>query len=194
MRENRPPLAAAWMLAHLVPGKWNEALAGDLQEEFSGGRSAGWYWRQVFGAIAASCAQQVYHNRFAAFYAALWSMLAPASLVLTIKLETASPLFGRMWRMDWPWSTVCAIALSVMASLAFIWVGMAFYRLPAAAVARTLRLRRFAKGMLRGAFALIVVWSSMFAVELMLPPGPGHRPQRAHSAERHDRHAHVGHE
>ena len=52
MTASRPPSAAAWLLEHL--GGENEALAGDLLEEFRRGRSAAWYWRQVLVAIVVS--------------------------------------------------------------------------------------------------------------------------------------------
>lgn len=46
----RPPRLASFLLESLAPG--NEALHGDLEEEFSRGRSAAWYWRQVLAAAA----------------------------------------------------------------------------------------------------------------------------------------------
>lgn len=46
----RPPRLASLMLERFAPG--NEALHGDLDEEFSSGRSSAWYWRQVMAAIA----------------------------------------------------------------------------------------------------------------------------------------------
>jgi hypothetical protein len=44
----RPPVLATWLLERLGYMRQNPALAGDLQEEFLGGRPAVWYWRQAF--------------------------------------------------------------------------------------------------------------------------------------------------
>jgi hypothetical protein len=46
----RPPRLASFLLERLAPG--NEALHGDLEEEFSAGRGTAWYWRQVLAAVA----------------------------------------------------------------------------------------------------------------------------------------------
>lgn len=51
MTNSKPPAPANWMLRHLVLGNQNEALEGDLLEEFQRRRSDGWYWRQVLAAI-----------------------------------------------------------------------------------------------------------------------------------------------
>jgi hypothetical protein len=51
MRSSKPPALATWLVEHLNPGGRNEALAGDLLEQFSQGRSVAWYWRQVLVAI-----------------------------------------------------------------------------------------------------------------------------------------------
>ncbi len=51
MRSSKPPVLATWLVEHLIPGPRNEALAGDLLEQFSQGRSVTWYWRQVLCAV-----------------------------------------------------------------------------------------------------------------------------------------------
>src|SRR5258708_2456849 len=51
MKSSQPPSLATWLLEHVVARGQNEALAGDLLEDYNGGRSAAWYWRQVFIAI-----------------------------------------------------------------------------------------------------------------------------------------------
>lgn len=58
MKFSTPPALAAWLLDHMVIGGRNDALAGDLLEEFQRRCSPGWYWRQVLGAILASAAGQ----------------------------------------------------------------------------------------------------------------------------------------
>lgn len=45
-----PPRLAAWLLRHAGPA--NEALAGDLLEEYGRRQSDRWYWRQVLVALA----------------------------------------------------------------------------------------------------------------------------------------------
>jgi hypothetical protein len=50
MTRRPTPRLALWLLERLVPDA--EPLAGDLAEEYVGGRSRWWVWRQVIGAIA----------------------------------------------------------------------------------------------------------------------------------------------
>ena len=54
-----PPAMATWLFEHVVPGNENEALAGDLLEEFHRRGSAAWYWRQVLGAMVAGFSKQL---------------------------------------------------------------------------------------------------------------------------------------
>jgi len=51
MKSSNPPRLAVWLLENYGPEVNQEALAGDLYENFSQGRSSGWYWRQVLSAI-----------------------------------------------------------------------------------------------------------------------------------------------
>jgi len=53
----KPPGFATWVLKHF--GSANEALAGDIVEEYAQGRSAAWYWRQVLIAVLFSCGNEV---------------------------------------------------------------------------------------------------------------------------------------
>ena len=45
----RPPALATWFLARF--GSVDDALVGDLYQEWSSGRSSAWFWQQKFSAI-----------------------------------------------------------------------------------------------------------------------------------------------
>ena len=57
MKSSRPTSLATWILDHFVPN--NEALAGDLIEQFRQGRSSLWYWRQVAVAIVVTTIDEI---------------------------------------------------------------------------------------------------------------------------------------
>ena len=78
MKNIDPPVIATWILEHLTPGHRNDALSGDLLEEFLSGRSANWYWRQVLAAIATASFREVRTHSPLLIFAALWTIFAPA--------------------------------------------------------------------------------------------------------------------
>ncbi len=50
----RPPVVATWLLLSLATHRSNDALAGDLMEEFQRRPSRLWFWRQAFAAVLVS--------------------------------------------------------------------------------------------------------------------------------------------
>src|SRR5262245_48130779 len=48
----RPPMLATWLLQRLGPSPHNDALLGDLIEQYQHVPSSGWYWKQCLKAIA----------------------------------------------------------------------------------------------------------------------------------------------
>ena len=76
MKQLKPPVLATWMLEHLLRGGRNEALAGDLLEEFQRRCSVAWYWRQVLGAIVTSFSSEVRGNWvmvWTLFFSVVWA-------------------------------------------------------------------------------------------------------------------------
>ena len=57
MTDKQPPALATWIVKRAA-GR-NEALVGDLLEEFHRGRSAVWYWRQALTAVVVGRAKPV---------------------------------------------------------------------------------------------------------------------------------------
>lgn len=77
MKAATPPRLAAWLLSHHIRGYRAESLAGDLTEEYGGGRGDGWYWGQVLRAVASSYfrALRLYGLRLLLALAAGWCAL-----------------------------------------------------------------------------------------------------------------------
>src|SRR5438045_6653383 len=72
MRSSNPPALATWLVEHLIPRGKNEALTGDLSEQFSQGRSEVWYWYQVLVAILVAFAKELRTVGAAAGFTGLW--------------------------------------------------------------------------------------------------------------------------
>jgi hypothetical protein len=57
------PAAAVWLLEAFNVAENSPALAGDLSEEFLGGRSSTWLWRQVLAAVGFAIAKEIYNHK-----------------------------------------------------------------------------------------------------------------------------------
>lgn len=182
MRSADPPSIATWMLEHWTPGLRNDGLAGDLLEEFRSGRkyrARAWYWRQVLAAIAIGCFREILNHRSAILFAVLWAIVSPAWVVLSTNTEAHSRAFGLMWQMDWPWSTICAIALSLATSLLFIWSGMALYLIARMSATRSFNMRTLARSLLLALPMFIAISAVPFALTLLFHSGHGLAYRRA---------------
>src|SRR5262245_110483 len=62
MTIHRPPRLAAWFLKRLGATAVEEALIGDLLEEYQARRSPVWYWRQVAAAIVVGALRDLRHH------------------------------------------------------------------------------------------------------------------------------------
>jgi hypothetical protein len=74
MRSLRPPSLATWLLHKFGCG--NDALSGDLLEEYSHGRSGAWFWRQVLAAIFIGFGKEVRTHKLIALRAVVIGWLA----------------------------------------------------------------------------------------------------------------------
>jgi hypothetical protein len=157
MKSSKPPVLATWVVEHMVPGGRNDALAGDLLEQFSQGRSARWYWRQVFGAMIVGFSKE-------------WLILAAAIGATFVWRIALNELYGRLWSEA---EIQCLSFVSVhhtwvVASQA-TWVGSmtAFNALPVAVALglylglnKTLRVRRFLRGLGAGLIVMALGFES----------------------------------
>jgi hypothetical protein len=168
MRRSEPPRAASWLLEHLVPGSMNDALAGDLAEEFSR-RGAAWYWRQVLLAVAVGFFRHLRDEWFSIAFSFAWFYWGGESLVrLNTWLFSWAP-HGAWWAvaLPWPWSLVCEIATGVVQSLVPLGLGLLLYLL----IARRFSFRGITAGFQVGIAALVAFWvGATFYI------GNSHRP------------------
>jgi len=122
MRSTPPPRLPTLLLRRLAPG--DEALAGDLQEEFRSGRSQGWYWWQVGVAIACEAWRDLRQHTLGAVGAiivALSVYLALAISGATIANDINRVLTPRLptWTLDHGvYQTVAGISRALVVSWA----------------------------------------------------------------------------
>jgi len=73
MKSSEPPAVATWLVERAIPGRRNEALAGDLLEQFSQGRGSLWYWRQAAAAVLLGYAREWRVFAWAGALTLLWA-------------------------------------------------------------------------------------------------------------------------
>lgn len=90
MKLSKPPALATWFVEHSTRGSKSEALAGDLLEQFSEGRSVAWYWRQALVATLVGFGKE-------------WDIPVRAALVTTVLFWAANHVNGGHY-----WNSVAA--------------------------------------------------------------------------------------
>ena len=127
MKPGHPPAIAAWLLDHLAFTGRNEALAGDLQEEFQQGRSNGWYRRQALSAIAIGFFKLARAQSPAVLFALLWSVPVPAFQFYLFRGMETTRLFASTVQLDWPWSALGTMAIDLGPHQLLVWTGLLVY-------------------------------------------------------------------
>jgi hypothetical protein len=135
MKPAMPVGLATWMLEHLTFGRDNESLSGDLIEELRGGRSAGWYFRQVSMAIGIGVCEAIREYASPMVFSAGWSALYPLWRFIG-RTRLVHPVPSRWAALGWPYSTMLDLANGILPAVTFVWLGLVIYLL------LLLRLRR----------------------------------------------------
>jgi hypothetical protein len=164
VKPSKPPALATWLVEHMVSGVNNEALAGDLLEQFGQGRSAGWYWRQVIAAIFVGIYKEQRIFWIAAGIAPLWMRFLLTFWQRIELIHMFGSLMGR--RFPWPWSLIYFFAWYPLFYAVPISVALGLYFL----VTRTFSPWKFLQGLMVGFVAVDV--SYVLGVELS--PFRGH--------------------
>ncbi len=165
MRRSQPPTLATWMLEHGIPGDYDEALVGDLLEEFRAGRSEGWYWRQVLAAWCVGWLKYLSLRRSLLIFAALWSTLAPAWATIVDTIDRFNPdvTIGPLFRMFCLW-----VALNT----AFIWTGMLLFVLVHSWIASNFRISKLWRAFILAPLIFLPVYFATFVMmNLFAYPG-----------------------
>jgi len=112
-----PPRMATWLLEQFSPVLENAPLAGDLIEAFKQGRSASWYWRQVFWSLLVALPKLLRKKWGCLAYAVSWGGLISAAWISMLPIHgrgSALPLvfalLAKGWGIEWPWSMMYQIA------------------------------------------------------------------------------------
>jgi hypothetical protein len=168
MKRENPPGVAKWILEHLVPGKTNDALAGDLLEEFRCGRSTLWYWRQVLSAFVVGCTRELRASWLAFVFAFVWAIPAPVLDIFVLRKIGMMKFFAQRWDLSWPFSTICDFGLTITWYLLYISAGVLFYFLVISIATRHINLRRLARALwisslvYIAAFAVVMSYMAVF--------------------------------
>jgi hypothetical protein len=96
---NQPPRLATALLCHLT--ERNETALGDLVEQFQGGKSALWYWRQIIGVVVHSAWDDLRRKPAlmlaAMIGAAIVTSIAPLVIGMLISLDEQLFVRGFRW-------------------------------------------------------------------------------------------------
>jgi hypothetical protein len=163
MNRREPPLSAGWVLQHLATGDCNEALSGDLLEEFCAGRSEAWYWRQVAAACVVSWFRTLQANASLLLFALVWSLMSPAWNEMCSRIEDSQmvvniwPMFGGFWAFP-------AFLLWAVLHATFLWSGVLVFTAVHRNSGHTLHLDKIRRGLLLAPLVFSVVYGSTFVI------------------------------
>lgn len=158
MTLRKPPAIAAWMLQRMTPGNYNDALAGDLLEEFRQGRPLRWYWRQAIAAVVLERSRDLCRQWPAIIFAALWALAAPAFWrCITLRVSQTNKFTSSVFHLAWPYSALSVVGWDIGSQLLFLWFGLLLYVLFYLWTGRSLNGRRITRALFAGLLLLIAL-------------------------------------
>lgn len=171
MKRGEPPSLATWMLRQLTSDR-DEALHGDLLEEFHSGRSKSWFWRQVIRAVLMDWMLSYFRRRVVLVFAVAWSLLSPAGLVVFSEFEERKDFAGFIWRIPWPWSTLCDFSWTALKHLTLVWIGALAYITVLAILRRKVSILSLVTGTGAGIIGYCAASACWIAAVTLMQPTP----------------------
>jgi len=169
MTPKQPPRLARWILEHLTTDEQKDTLSGDLLEEFTSGRSRGWYWRQVATAVIVSMTRTLRTNWFALAFSALCVLPLPALEIYVLRAMRLGRFFPQRWSYPWPYSTICDFALNIGWKLMYLWLGITLCQILFAIAMRRTSLRQLVKGLCASVAVYVAMYFGMLTCFLAFP-------------------------
>lgn len=163
MRRRKPSSTATWMLEHLSSGDRDEALAGDLLEEYCRGRSDGWYWQQVLAACAVSWLESLRTRTSLVVFTLIWSMLAPAWKMLCDGILD-SPIVNHAWELAGGLWILPAFVLWAVLHSTFLWAGMLIYILCHGKLGKAFRRNQVSRAFLLAPLLFSPIYGAAFVL------------------------------
>lgn len=161
MSPNLSTTIAIWVLEHTVSSPSRSALAGDLLEQFHGGRSHAWIWRQVLSVLAIKAVEGMHALIAPVIFSLAWGMVFSAwTLSGAGHIDFALPQAAA--GTAWPATAIVEIGSSLSPVVFFVWVGALLYMLLRPEVLREISLFRVLSGL---SFSLNVLL--VFSVSLL---------------------------
>ena len=164
MKSSQPPLLATWLLEHLVLGGKNEALTGDLLEDFRRRGSVAWYWRQVFMAIRVGCSEELRARRIEIIFAIICSSAVPWEQVF-LNFEFQCLLLLGL-KMVWPVSLIYQISVLTLLDALALLAAFSVYL----GVTKSLTLLRFLNGLFVALFVVSLGNIGLTFLWVLQPP------------------------
>ena len=173
MKPNEPPRLAQWALEHCTPPGRDEALAGDLLEEYRAGRSSRWYRQQVLSTVVIGWMRVLGARGVLLLFAVLWSSLAPAWTALLDHAVSRPNPAEEFWRMDAPFAGLASFSLWLLLNTSFLWAGILLYFFSHTSSAKSFSRKDVVRALLSAAPVFLLAYFATFVtMNLLIYPGP----------------------